>query len=138
VCEVPKWKKEIVEIVCVFEKEFPTSFMDLQVHLLIHLVDDIEIAGIVSTRWMFFFERYMKTLKRYVRQKARPEGCMAEGYVLNEAFLFLCEFLGKEFVDGPQFWDEERASDIIDGEKPQSNGVQQEIGKYNHHYCDYV
>ena len=65
-CEVPKWKKEIVEIVCVFEKEFPTSFMNLQVHLLIHLVDDIEIAGIVSMRWMFFFERYMKTLKRYV------------------------------------------------------------------------
>ena len=129
VCEVPKWKKEIVEIVCVFEKEFPTSFMDLQVHLLIHLVDDIEIAGIVSTRWMFFFERYMKTLKRHVRQKAHLEGCMAKGYVLNESFFFLCEFLGKYFVDGPQFWDEKRASDIIDGEKPQSNGVQQEIGK---------
>ena len=54
---------------------------------------------------------------------------MAEGYVLNEAFFFLCEFLGKEFVYGPQFWDEEHASDIIDGEKPQCNGVQQEIGK---------
>jgi hypothetical protein len=65
-CEVPKWKKEIVEIVCVFEKELPTSFMDLQVHLLIHLVDDIELEGVVSTRWMFIFERYMKTLKIYV------------------------------------------------------------------------
>jgi len=47
-CEVPKWKKKIVEIVCVFEKELPTSFMDLQVHLIIHLVDDIELAGVVS------------------------------------------------------------------------------------------
>jgi hypothetical protein len=103
--------------------------MDLQVHLLIHLVDDIELAGVVSTRWMFFFERYMKTLKIYVRQKAHPEGCMVEGYVLNEAFFFLCEFLGKDFEDGPRFWDEERASDIIDGEKPQSNGVQVEISK---------
>ena len=54
---------------------------------------------------------------------------MVEGYVLNEAFFFLCEFLGKEFVYDPQFWDEEHASDIIDGEKPQGNGVQQEIGK---------
>ena len=60
-CEVTKCKKEIAEIVCVFEKELPTSFMDLQVHLLIHLVDDIELAGVVSTRGMFFFESYMKT-----------------------------------------------------------------------------
>jgi hypothetical protein len=78
---------------------------------------------------MFLFEMYMKTLKRYVQQKAHPEGCMVEGYVLNEAFFFLCEFLGKDFEYGSRFWDEERASDIIDGEKPQSNGVQVEISK---------
>ena len=48
---------------------------------------------------------------------------------MNEAFFFLCEFLGKYFVDGPQFWDVERALDIIEGEKSQSNGVQKEIGK---------
>ena len=65
-CEVPKWKKEIGEIVCVFENELRTSFMDLQVHLLIHLVDEIELLDVISTRWMFSFERYMKTLKRYV------------------------------------------------------------------------
>ena len=128
-CEVPKWKKEIVEIVCVFEKELPTSFMDLQVHLLIHLVNGIELADVISTRWMFFFERYMKTLKRYVQQKEHLEGCMVEGYVLNEAFFFLCEFLGKDFEDGPSVWDEEQASNIIDGEKPQSNGVEVQISK---------
>jgi hypothetical protein len=48
---------------------------------------------------------------------------------LNEAFFFLCEFLGKDFEDGSCFWDEERASNSIDGEKPQSNGVQVEISK---------
>jgi hypothetical protein len=63
-CEVPKWKKEIVEIVCIFEKELPTIFMDLKVHLLIQLVYEIELEGVVSTRWMFFFERYMKTIKK--------------------------------------------------------------------------
>ena len=54
---------------------------------------------------------------------------MAEGYVLNEAFFFLCEFLGKYFEDGPRNWDEERVLDIIDGEKTQSNGVQVDISK---------
>ena len=103
--------------------------MDPQVHLLIHLVDDIELAGVVSTRWMFFFERCMKTLKGCVWQKAHPKGCMAEGYVLNETFFFLCEFLGKDFEDGPRIWDEEWASNIIDGEKQQSNGVQVDINE---------
>ena len=83
--------------------------MDLQVHLLIHLVDEIELAAVVSTRWMFFFERYMKTLNIYVRKKEDIEGCMVEGYELNEEFFFLCEFLGKDFEYGPCFWDEERA-----------------------------
>lgn len=50
-----------------FEKELPTSFMDLQVHLLIHLVDVVELVVVVSCRWMFFLERYMKKLKGFVR-----------------------------------------------------------------------
>jgi hypothetical protein len=57
-CEVPKWRKKIAKIVCVFEKDLPTSFMDLQVHLLKYLVDDIELVGVISMRWMFLFERY--------------------------------------------------------------------------------
>ena len=67
--------------------------------------------------------------KNICPQKAHPKGCMDEGYVLNEEFLFLCEFLGKDFEDGPCFWDEEWAPYIIEGEKPQSNGVQVKISK---------
>ena len=60
-------------------------------------------------------------------KKAHPEGCMAKGYVLNEAFFFLCEFLGKDYEYGPRIWDEARVVDIIDGEKSQSNGVQVQV-----------
>ena len=42
-------KRECIELLCLMEKELPTSFFDIQVHLLIHLVDEIEIAGVVST-----------------------------------------------------------------------------------------
>ena len=57
---------------------------------------------------------------------------MAKKYVLNESFFFLHELLGKNFEYGQQLGDEEQASYVIDGEKPQSNGVQVEIGKYIH------
>ena len=49
-----------------FEKELSTSFMDLQVHLLMHLVDEVELVGVVSYHWIFFLERYMKKLKGFV------------------------------------------------------------------------
>ena len=31
------------------------------------------------------FERYKKTFKRYIRNRARAEGCIAEAYVAEEA-----------------------------------------------------
>ena len=96
---------------CMFiGKGSPYKFHGPSSSSAIHLVDDIEMVSVVLTRRMFFFKRYMRTLKRYVQQKAHPKGCMAEGYILNEAFLFLCEFLGKDYEDGPRIWDEARAA----------------------------
>ena len=66
VARTPRWRQEIVEIVCMFENELPTNFMDLQVHLLIHLVDEVELFGVVSCHWMLFLERYMEKLKGFV------------------------------------------------------------------------
>ena len=82
-----------VEIVCLFEKELSMSFMDLQVHLLIHLVDEVELVGVVSCHWMFFLERYMKKLKGFVQQRAKPEGSMVEGYISYESFYYASEYI---------------------------------------------
>jgi hypothetical protein len=38
-------------------------------------------------------ERYMKTLKGYVRNMARPKASMAEGYVKDECIGFIIEYL---------------------------------------------
>ena len=35
----------------------------------------------------------MGTLKKYVRNKARPEGSIAEGYVINEALTYCSMYL---------------------------------------------
>ena len=65
-------KREIAKIMTLLKKEMATSFYDVQVHLLVHLVDEVKVAGVVFGRWMFFVERYMKTLKDFVRQRAQP------------------------------------------------------------------
>ena len=91
--EIPRWHNEIVEIICKFEKEMLVAFMDIQVHLLIHLVDDIEIAGVISTRSIFFMERFLKVLKGFVKQKSRPEGSMCEGYIVQKSFFYVSFYL---------------------------------------------
>nr|GEX96871.1 hypothetical protein [Tanacetum cinerariifolium] len=52
-----------------------------------HVKEALE-GGPIRPRWMFPFERYMKKLKSYVRNKAKPEGSIAEGYVAEEALTF--------------------------------------------------
>ena len=60
-------------------------------HLLVHLVDKAKIAGNVHYQWMFFLERFMKTLKGFVRQRARPKGSMAEGWLVQESLVYIAD-----------------------------------------------
>ena len=75
------------------EKIFPPSFYDIMVHLSIHLVDEAKIGGPVQYRWMYPIERYLRRLKSYVRNKARPEGCIAEAYNAQEYVHFCSRYL---------------------------------------------
>lgn len=40
-----------------------------------------------------FFNRYLYTLKKYVKNKAHPEGSIAEGYLADECVTFLSRYL---------------------------------------------
>jgi len=42
-----------------------------------------------------FIFRYMKVLKDFVRNTARPEGCIAEAYLAEECMRFCSDFLKK-------------------------------------------
>ncbi|XP_023743615.2 uncharacterized protein LOC111891789 [Lactuca sativa] len=63
------------------------------IHLILHLPDEAILGGPVHMRWMYPFERYMKKLKNNVRNKAKLEGSIAEGYVADEALTFCSMYL---------------------------------------------
>ncbi|XP_058741009.1 uncharacterized protein LOC131613346 [Vicia villosa] len=84
---------EIVEILCQLEMIFPPSFFDIMVHLPIHLVNEVRLGGPVQFRWMYPTERYLCKLKNYVRNRAYPEGSIAEGYLAEEAITFCSRYL---------------------------------------------
>ena len=99
--------EECAETLCMLEKEFPPAFFDVMVHLTIHLVQELFICGPVHVRWMYPFERYFKTLNLFVRNLAKPEGCMAKGYKVEETCGFVGEFVPDEAGSFRRVWDSE-------------------------------
>ena len=57
-------------------------------HLPVHLAYEARIAGPVQYRWMYPFERFLKHLKKNIRNKARVEGSIANAYLIEEASTF--------------------------------------------------
>lgn len=98
---------ECAETLCLLEKEMPPSFFDIMVHLCIHLVEELFLCGPVHVRWMYPFERYYKTLKGYVRNHAKPEGCMAKRYSIEEACGFASEYINAGHSSVKRVWDSE-------------------------------
>nr|XP_028956335.1 uncharacterized protein LOC114824099 [Malus domestica] len=78
---------------CQLEKIFPPAFFTVMMHLPVHLADETAIAGPVPYRWMYPIERYLQTLKRYVRNMGHPEGSIAEAYLVDECLSFCSLYL---------------------------------------------
>ena len=62
-------------------------------HLIVQLVEEISILGPVFLHNMFPFERFMGVLKKYVHNRARPEGSMSKGYGTEEVIEFCVDFI---------------------------------------------
>ncbi|XP_026450757.1 uncharacterized protein LOC113350866 [Papaver somniferum] len=72
---------------------FPPAFFDVMVHLAVHLTHEAKIAGPVNYNWMYPIERFLGSLKRFVKNKARPEGSIAEGYIVKESLTYCSLYL---------------------------------------------
>ncbi|XP_031116564.1 uncharacterized protein LOC116020223 [Ipomoea triloba] len=102
----------IIVTLCQLEMHFPPAFFDIMVHLLVHLVREIRECGPAYLRWMYPFERYMKVLKGYVRNRYRPEASIVESYIAEEVIEFCTEYLAEvEAIGVPKYRHEGR----IDG-----------------------
>jgi len=91
---------------CEMQQYLPPAFFNAQEHYLIHQVEEIELCGPVSTRSMWMVERQLKSLKAFVRQRARPEGSMVEGYMVYQSMVYINQYLPKlaENMNVPLIW----------------------------------
>ncbi|XP_019257628.1 PREDICTED: uncharacterized protein LOC109235833 [Nicotiana attenuata] len=91
--ELKLLEEKIPEILSTMEKLFLPGFFTVMIHLVIHLTTEAKHAGPVHYRWMYPIERYLGTLKSYVRNRACPEGSIAEAYIANECMAFCSRYL---------------------------------------------
>lgn len=54
---IPELRKFAAETLCLLEIHFPPGFFDIMTHLIIHLVDELEICGPIHARWCYSIER---------------------------------------------------------------------------------
>lgn len=90
----------MVQILCEFEKYFPPTFFDVMVHLMVHIVDEILCLGPSFLHNMYGPERYNGVLKRYVRNRGRPEGSILQGYLVEECVEFCTDWLADQKAIG--------------------------------------
>nr|GEX51258.1 hypothetical protein [Tanacetum cinerariifolium] len=108
---------KVVDILCDLELIYPPALFDIMIHLVIHLPLEALEGGPIRPRWMFPVERYMKKLKGYVRNKVKPKGSIAEGYVAEEALTFGSHYfrdIRQRHIDNDKDPEVDIPPDIID------------------------
>ena len=88
-----KLQADLIHTINRLEMHFPPTFFDISVHLITHLVAQIKALGPIFLHQMFPFERLMSVLRKYVRNRYRPEGCMVNGWSTEEAVEFCTYYL---------------------------------------------
>jgi hypothetical protein len=81
--ELDDLRAYMIETMCMLEMCFP-PFLDMQQHLIIHLMDQILTLGPLYLHSIFLYDRYLALLKSYVRNRAHQEGSIMEGYTTKE------------------------------------------------------
>lgn len=93
VLDLKKIEERIILALCQLEVIFPPSFFTIMIHLMVHLSQEAILGGPVQFRWMYPIERELGHYKKFVRNKSRPEGSIAEGYIAEETLTFCSRFL---------------------------------------------
>jgi len=60
--ELPGMKQFIAETICQLDMCFPPSYFDIMLHLMMHMVDQIQDLGPVYLHQMWMYKRFMSTL----------------------------------------------------------------------------
>jgi hypothetical protein len=98
-------REDVAITMCMLEMTMPPSFFDIMVHLILHLVDELDMCRPVHTRWMYCVEHLNKVLKGYVRNMAQLEALMATRYLMDETLRLITKYMHQFQPSKRRIWD---------------------------------
>ncbi|KAL0367675.1 UNVERIFIED_CONTAM: hypothetical protein Sradi_3657600 [Sesamum radiatum] len=90
--KVQELEENVAIIMCNLEKNFPPAFFDSMEHLIVHLPYEARVGGPVQYRWMYPFERFLRDLKKKVKNKAHVEASICEAYIVQKIGWFTSHY----------------------------------------------
>jgi hypothetical protein len=94
--ELDDLKAYMIKTMCMLEMCFPSSFFDMQEHLMIHLMDQILTFDPLYLHSMFSCEWFLAVLKAYVQNRAHSEGSIVEDYTTEEVVECCADYVKDE------------------------------------------
>ncbi|KAI9113639.1 hypothetical protein K1719_015566 [Acacia pycnantha] len=73
---------------CKLEMVFSSNLFDSMEHLPIHLAYEAKVESLQQYRWMYPFERFLRTLKEKIKNPRYVKGSIAEAFLVEEATKF--------------------------------------------------
>jgi hypothetical protein len=86
-------REEITVILSELEIYLPPVFLDVMVHLLVHIFPKIKDLGPRFLHNMMPFERMNGFIKGYVRNRTRPDGSIIKGFYTEECISFCTNYM---------------------------------------------
>jgi len=111
-------KENVTITMCMLEMTMPPSFFDITVHLIFHLVDELDMCGPIHTRWMYCVECLNKVLKGYVSNMAQPKASMATKYLMDETLGLITEYMDQFQPSKRRIWDSDEegvCGEVLEG-----------------------
>jgi hypothetical protein len=119
-------KEDATITMCMLEMTMPPSFFDIMVHLILHLVDELDMCGLVHTRWMYCVECLNKILKGYVWNMVQLKASMATRYLMDETLGLITEYMDQFQPSKRRIWDLDEEESIC-GEVLEGASIQIEL-----------
>jgi hypothetical protein len=105
-------KEDIAITMCMLKMTMPPPFFGIMVHLILYLVNELDMCEPVHTRWMYCVEHLNKVVKRYVRNMAQPEVLMATRYLMDETLRLITEYMDQFQPSKRRIWDSDKEESV--------------------------
>ncbi len=64
--DLPTLREDVATTFSILEWELLEAIFDVMMHLTLHVVEELDICGLIHSRWIYPIKRALKTFKGYV------------------------------------------------------------------------